>query len=56
MEIFVFFLAILVVGAIIGISMIAFKVAFASLLKAKLLEDELNQLKTQSVKPNKLKK
>ena len=46
MEILVFFLAILVVGSIIGISMIAFRVAFTSLVKVNLLEKELSQIKT----------
>jgi len=48
MEILVFFLAILIVGSIIGISMIAFRVAFTSLQKVNLLEQEL--LKTKNKK------
>lgn len=42
MEILVFFLAILVVGSIVGISMIAFRVAVTSLVKVKSLEEKLN--------------
>jgi uncharacterized membrane protein (DUF106 family) len=48
MEILVFFLAILVVGAIIGIAMIAFRVAFTSLVKVNSLEEKLNSDNQQS--------
>jgi uncharacterized membrane protein (DUF106 family) len=47
MELLVFSLAILIVGAIIGISMVAFKVAFTSLLKVNELENQLVELKTK---------
>jgi hypothetical protein len=47
MELLVFCLAILVVGAIISISMVAFRVAFASLLKVNELENQLIELKTK---------
>jgi hypothetical protein len=45
MELLVFFLAILTVASIIGISMVAFVVAFKSLVKINLLEKELSQIK-----------
>jgi hypothetical protein len=48
MEILVFFLAILVVGAIIGISMVAFRVAVTSLVKVNSLEEKLNTDNQQS--------
>ena len=48
MEILVFFLAILVVGSIIGISMISFKVAVTSLVKVNSLEEKLNSDNQQS--------
>jgi len=48
MEILVFFLAILVVGSIVGISMIAFKVAVTSLVKVNSLEEKLNTDNQQS--------
>jgi hypothetical protein len=47
MEILVFFLAILTVASIIGLSMVAFVVAFKSLVKVTELEKELNQIKKQ---------
>jgi hypothetical protein len=47
MEILVFFLAILVVGSIIGISMIAFRVAVTTLVKVNSLEKELIEIKTK---------
>jgi len=50
MEILVLFLTILVVGSIIGISMIAFRVAFTSLIKVKLLEEKLNSENEESEK------
>lgn len=56
MEILIFFLVILVVASIIGIAMVSFKVGFTSLLKVKVLEEELIQLKKQLVKPTKLNK
>lgn len=48
MEILVFFLAILVVGSIIGISMIAFRVAVTTLVKVNSLEEKLNTDNQQS--------
>ena len=48
MEILVFFLAILVVGSIIGISMVAFRVAVTSLVKVNSLEEKLNTDNQQS--------
>jgi hypothetical protein len=47
MEILIFFIAILVVASIIAISMIAFKVAFTSLVKVNSLEKELIEIKTK---------
>ena len=48
MEILLFFLAILVVGSIIGISMIAFRVAVTTLVKVNSLEEKLNTDNQQS--------
>jgi hypothetical protein len=50
MEIFVLFLVILVFASIIGISMISFKLAFTSLLKINLLEQELIEIKNKNKK------
>jgi hypothetical protein len=47
MELLVFFLAILTVASIIGISMVAFTVAFKSLVKVNVLEQELVKLKNK---------
>jgi hypothetical protein len=52
MELLVFFLAILVVGSIIVISMIAFKVAITSLLKVNSLEKKINLSNQQSEEQN----
>lgn len=50
MEILVFFLAILTVASIIGISMVGFVVAFKSLVKVNELEQELIKLKNKNEK------
>ena len=47
MELLVFFLAILTVASIIGISMVSFVVAFKSLVKVNELEQELVKLKNK---------
>jgi hypothetical protein len=47
MELLVFFLAILTVASIIGISMVSFAIAFKSLVKVNELEQELVKLKNQ---------
>ncbi len=47
MELLVFFLVILAVASIIGISMIAFKVAFTSIVKINSLEKELAEIKNK---------
>jgi hypothetical protein len=47
MELLVFFLAILTVASIIGISMVSFAVAFKSLVKVNELEQELVKLKNK---------
>jgi hypothetical protein len=47
MELLVFFLAILTVASIIGISMVAFAIAFKSLVKINELEQELIELKNK---------
>ena len=47
MELLVFFLAILTVASIIGISMVAFAIAFKSLVKINELEQELVKLKNK---------
>ena len=52
MEILVFFLAILTVASIIVISMIAFRVAFTSLVKVNSLEEKLNSYNQQSEEQN----
>jgi len=44
-ELLIFFLAILIFASIIGISMVAFTIAFKSLIKVKVLETELTELK-----------
>lgn len=48
MELLVFFLVILAFASIIGISMIAFKIAFASILKINSLEKELTEIKNKN--------
>ena len=47
MELLVFFLAILTVASIIGISMVSFTIAFKSLVKVNELEQELVKLKNK---------
>lgn len=50
MELLLLFLTILVVGSIIAISMISFRVAIASLLKVNLLEEKLKSDNQESSK------
>jgi hypothetical protein len=47
MELLVFFLAILTVASIIGISMVGFTIAFKSLIKINELEQELIKIKNK---------
>lgn len=50
MELLLLFLTILVVGSIIAISMISFRVAITSLLKVNLLEEKLKSNNQESSK------
>jgi hypothetical protein len=44
-ELLILFLVILIFASMISISMVAFTIAFKSLIKLKVLEDELTELK-----------